>query len=200
VFEIDEGSELVVGTAQGTVKRVVADYPSKDEFEVIALKEGDQVVGGGVAIEAAQLVFVTSDAQVLRFDGKVVRAQGRAASGVAGINLSENAKAIYFGQVLNEATDTIITAANSSTALAGTDAGTVKLSIASEFPMKGRATGGVRGHKMLRNEDQIYFAHVSNGAAVALATDGKPIELPEPTKRDASGNALQASIGGVGTL
>jgi DNA gyrase subunit A len=200
VFEIDEGSELVVGTAQGTVKRVVADYPTKDEFEVIALKEGDQVVGGGVAVEAAQLVFVTSDAQVLRFDGKVVRAQGRAASGVAGINLSEDAKAIYFGQVLNEATDTIITAANPSTALSGTDAGTVKLSIASEFPMKGRATGGVRGHKMLRNEDQLYFAYVSNGPAAALATDGKPIELPEPAKRDASGNALQSSIGGVGTL
>ncbi len=200
VFEIAETNELVVGTALGTVKRVIADYPSKDEFEIIALKEGDEIVGGCVAEESAQLLFVTSDAQVLRFDGKVVRAQGRAASGVAGINLSDGNKAIFFGQITDENNATVVTAANSSTALVGTDAGSVKLSKATEFPMKGRATGGVRGHKLLRNEDQLYFAAVTQGAVAGLATDGKPLELPTEAKRDASGTALQASIGGVGTL
>jgi DNA gyrase subunit A len=200
VFEISDTSELILGTALGTVKRVVADYPNKDDFEVITLKDGDEIVGGAIANDPSQLVFVTSDAQVLRFDAKVVRAQGRAASGVAGINISAGCKAIHFGQITEEAEARVITAANSSTALPGTDAGTVKQSLASEFPLKGRATGGVRGHKLLRNEDQLYFATVVEGLPAALATDGKPLELPVESKRDSSGSPLLSTIGGVGNL
>ncbi|MFT7759853.1 UNVERIFIED_CONTAM: hypothetical protein ODW78_00785, partial [Salmonella enterica subsp. enterica serovar Enteritidis] len=37
---------LALGTASGVVKRVLPDYPqARDEFEVITLKERDQVVG-----------------------------------------------------------------------------------------------------------------------------------------------------------
>jgi len=200
VFEISESNELVLGTAQGVVKRVLADYPVKDEFEVIALKDGDSVVGASLAGDSSQLVFVTSDAQVLRFDGSVVRAQGRPAGGVAGINLSGGAKAIAFGKASNDGNTFIVTAANSSQALVGTDAGSIKVSALDEFPPKGRATGGVRGHKFLRNEDQLYFAAISNGVPAALASDGKPFELPELAKRDASGSSAHAIIGGVGTL
>ena len=56
---------------QGVVKRVAPDYPQNAaEFEVIALKDGDRVVGAvQLADEAQDLVFVTSDAQLLRFGG-----------------------------------------------------------------------------------------------------------------------------------
>ena len=41
-----DGPVLTLGTAQGVVKRVTPDYPqARDEFEVIALKDGDRVVG-----------------------------------------------------------------------------------------------------------------------------------------------------------
>lgn len=200
VFEISEANELVLGTAQGVVKRVIADYPVKDEFEIIALKDGDSVVGASIADDSSQLVFVTSDAQVLRFDGSVVRAQGRPASGVAGINLADGARVIAFGKASSDSEVFVITAANSSQALAGTDAGSIKVSALSEFPAKGRATGGVRGHKFLRNEDQLYFAAVAIAPPAALASDGKPIELPAPGKRDASGSSSTAIIAGVGVL
>ncbi len=201
VFEITDTAELVMGTALGVVKRTVADYPAKDDFEVIALKEGDQVIGACLGDDSSQFVFVTSDAQVLRFDGTVVRAQGRAASGVAGINLSNNAKAIAFGKAPVSSDDVfIITAANSSQALAGTDAGSIKISAISEFPAKGRATGGVRGHKFIRNEDQLFFGAVCVGTPAALASDGKPLDLPESAKRDSSGSPSPAIIAGVGTF
>ena len=81
---------LAVGTAQGVVKRVTTDYPgNRDDWEVIALKDGDAVVG---AVELAtgeeDLVFLTSDAQLLHFPAAGVRPQGRAAGGVAGIKLA----------------------------------------------------------------------------------------------------------------
>ena len=182
------------------MKRVVADYPIKDEFEVISLKDGDYVVGASLADDSSQLVFVTSDAQVLRFDGSVVRAQGRPAGGVAGINLSSGAKAIAFAKAPSDSEVFVVTAANSSQALTGTDAGSIKVSALSEFPAKGRATGGVRGHKFVRNEDQLYFAAIALGQPAALAADGKPMDLPEQAKRDSSGAAASALIGGVGTL
>ena len=36
---------LALGTANGTVKRVQPDHPSRDSWEVITLKPGDEVIG-----------------------------------------------------------------------------------------------------------------------------------------------------------
>jgi DNA gyrase subunit A len=200
LIELTDSNELALATAQGTVKRVLADYPAKEQFELIALKEGDHVVSAVLANEAKEYVIVTSDAQVLRFSSDSVRAQGRAASGVAGINLGDGAQVIAFAAIANADEASVVTAANSSAALAGTDAGSIKLSTLAEFPAKGRATGGVRGQKLLRHEDQLYFATVTEGSPAASATDGKPLELPEPAKRDASGSTAVAAISGVGFL
>jgi DNA gyrase subunit A len=113
--------------------------------------------------------------------------------------LAAGARAIYFGTVTSSDDVHVVTAANSSDALAGTDAGSVKVSALTEFPAKGRATGGVRAHKFVRNEDQLYFAAVVQGEPLALAADGKPVELPELAKRDASGTPLASVVGSVGS-
>ena len=199
VFDISSSADLLLGTKDGVVKRVAADYPAKDEFELISLKPGDRVVGATEATNATECFFISSDAQLLRFDATQLRAQGRPASGVAGINLSAGARVIFFGAGKPDSNLLVVTAANSSDALAGTDAGSVKVSYLGEFPAKGRATGGVRSHKFLRNEDQLYFASVTDVDALALDADAKPLELPEPSKRDASGSALTSVIGSIGT-
>ena len=89
----------------GVVKRVAPDYPANaTEFEVISLKEGDRVVGAvQLAGDDADLVFITSDAQLLRFRAAAVRPQGRAAGGMAGIRLSAGAAVIWFGAVRQRA-------------------------------------------------------------------------------------------------
>ena len=102
VVAADEaGAGLALGTAQGVVKRVAPDYPQNAaEFEVIALKDGDRVVGAvQLPDEGHDLVFITSDAQLLRFAADAVRPQGRAAGGMAGIRLSPRATVIWFGAV-----------------------------------------------------------------------------------------------------
>ena len=197
-FELGETTGLSVGTKLGTVKRLSADWPAKNEFEIISLKPGDELVGACEANDQMQFVFVTNDAQLLRFKADSVRPQGRGAAGVAGINLGKGSEAVYFGAV--DDTAVVITAANNSSAIAGTDSGSAKLSELSEFPMKGRATGGVRAHKFIRNEDQVYFAWAGNPELLASAADGKPIELDlEPSKRDASGSKIASPLGAIGT-
>src|SRR3954453_17101534 len=94
-----ETGGTTIGTEQGLVKRVAPDYPKNaDEFEVIGLKEGDRVVRAlHLESEAHDLVFSSSDAQLLLFPASSVRAQGRAAGGMAGIRLSPGARVIWFG-------------------------------------------------------------------------------------------------------
>jgi DNA gyrase subunit A len=199
VIELNETAELALGTEQGVVKRVVADYPAKDEFEVISLKDGDRVVGATLATDASTLVFVSSDAQLLHYSASSVRPQGRPAGGVAGINLDEAAKVIYFTAVSLAENAVVVTAANSSLSIPGTDAGSLKISDLSEFPAKGRATGGVRSQRFVRGEDQLYFAWVGDEPIKALTADGKPIELRgDKAKRDASGTPQPAVVGSVG--
>ncbi len=196
-FELAETTGLSIGTKLGTVKRLTADWPAKHEFEIIALKPGDELVGACEANDQMQFIFVTNDAQLLRFKADSVRPQGRGAAGVAGINVAKGAEAIFFGAVEENAV--VVTAANNSSALAGTDSGSAKLSALSEFPMKGRATGGVRAHKFIRNEDQLYFAWAGNQELLASTADGKPIDPSlEPAKRDASGTKLATPLGAIG--
>ncbi|MDF2555765.1 MAG: topoisomerase, partial [Microbacterium sp.] len=82
---------IAIGTAQGIVKRVAATElaPGKPDAEIISLKPGDRVVGAAPAPDGAELVFVTSDAQLLRFDAAAVRPQGRAAGGMAGVRVAD---------------------------------------------------------------------------------------------------------------
>jgi DNA gyrase subunit A len=200
VIELNENNSLALGTKQGVVKRVVAEYPPKDEFELITLKDGDSVVGAAVATDSDELVFVTSDAQLLHFSAANVRPQGRPAGGMAGINLDERAQVIFFGVIGDQESAVVITAANASDVIPGTDPGSAKVSSLSEFPGKGRATGGVRAQRFIRSEDQLYFAWAGSAPA-ALALDGRPMELPEElAKRDASGSLLANVIGSVGQL
>ena len=81
---------LAIGTAQGVVKRVQPDYPlNREDWEVIALKDKDTVVGVAPAgSDDADLVFLTRQAQLLRFNAANVRPQGRTAGGMAGIKLA----------------------------------------------------------------------------------------------------------------
>src|SRR5258708_926483 len=101
--DADSGAQggIALGTANGTVKRVQPDYPAnRDDFELITLKDDDRVVGAvQLSGEDADLVFITTDAQLLRFPASSVRPQGRAAGGMAGIKLADGASVVWFGAV-----------------------------------------------------------------------------------------------------
>ena len=202
VATVPLGDEIIaLGTRQGVVKRVAAsELPAgKHDVEIVALKPGDAVVGADLAPDGVELVFVASDAQLLRFDAASVRPQGRAAGGMAGIRLAPGAEAISFAAVRPDAEAVVVTIAGSSQAIAGTDAGSAKVSSFDEFPAKGRATGGVRAQRFLKGEDALVLAWVGSEPR-AVGVDGAARPLPEHgAKRDASGQALDAVIGAVGS-
>lgn len=191
---------VAIGTAQGVVKRVAAsELGNKHDIEIIALKPGDRVVGAAPASDDAELVFVSSDAQLLRFDAASVRPQGRTAGGMAGIRLGSGAQVVFFGVVGEPDEVEVVTIAGSSQAIAGADPGSAKVSAFEEFPAKGRATGGVRTQRFLRGEDVLTLAWVGVSPR-AVGADGAVRALPASgAKRDASGHALDAVIGAVGT-
>jgi DNA gyrase subunit A len=191
---------IALGTAQGVVKRVApGGYPNKPEFEVIALKKGDAVVGVDQVADDAELVFITSDAQLLRFSASAVRPRGASAGGMAGIKLGAGAEVIHFTGVDPEGEVVVATVSGSSAALPGTDPGRAKVSLLAEFPPKGRATGGVRAHSFLKGEDQLMLGWAGAAPAHALGADGAVRALPEPgAKRDASGTPLDSAIATVG--
>jgi DNA gyrase subunit A len=209
------GVGLALGTAAGVVKRVSPDYPQNAaDFEVISLRDGDRVVGAvQLASEDQDLVFITSDAQLLRFEAASVRPQGRAAGGMAGIRLSARASVIWFGAVdpagAAGASDAagpggpggavVVTVAGSAGALPGTMAATVKVTPYREYPPKGRATGGVRCHRFLKGEDVLVLGWAGPGPARAASDAGTPVQLPAADgRRDGSGERVRAPLAAVG--
>lgn len=190
---------LALGTRDGVVKRVtLSGWPARSDGELIALKATDELIGAALAEDNAELVFVTSDAQLLHFGADQVRPQGLAAGGMAGIKLGAGARAVFFGAV-DPATAIVLTVSSSRQTIAGADPGRGKLSAFEQFPSKGRATGGVRCHAFLKGEDVLQLAWVGS-AALAVGADGSARALPEGgAKRDASGTPLDSPIGSVGT-
>ena len=200
VFPLGEQAPTIaLGTRQGTVKRVdLSVLATKPKQSVIGVKDDDQLVGAGVAPDGSWLCFVTDHAQLLRFLAEQVRPQGQAAGGMAGINLPESARAISFHTALHD-TWQVVTVSGSSQALRGVDSGRAKISALSEFPPKGRGTGGVRAHSLLRGEDALMTAGVFD-LPRAVGPTGKPVDLPDAgAKRDASGQPLPGPIGSLGS-
>jgi DNA gyrase subunit A len=212
---------LALGTAAGIVKRVAPDYPgSSSEFDVIALKDSDRVVGAvQLTSEDQDLVFITSDGQLLRFAARTVRPQGRAAGGMAGIRLSPRASVIWFGAVTPAgaaraaggkgglpggdpaAGPVVATVAGTTGALPGTGGVTAKVTPYREYPAKGRATGGVRCHRFLKGEDALVLAWAGPAPARGATDAGVPVDLPQADpRRDGSGVRVRQPLAALGGL
>jgi DNA gyrase subunit A len=120
---------------------------------------------------------------------------------MAGIKLGAGASVISFHVVRTDETarTVVATVAANTSALAGTDPGSGKVSAFDEFPAKGRATGGVRAQRFLKGEDALVVAWVGPEPALAVGTDGAVRKLPEAlAKRDASGRFLEGVVGYIG--
>jgi DNA gyrase subunit A len=185
-----DGPGLALGTRQGVVKRVNPEVLSnRDDWEVIGLKDGDEVVGATDLVTGREtLCFITSDAQLLHFGADGVRPQGRAGGGMAGVRVTSGERVVWFGSLDPTAEPVVVTASGASSALPGTEPGALKVTPFAEYPAKGRGTGGVRCHRFLKGEDTLVLAWAGAAPARAAAASGAPVDLPAPTgRRDGSG-------------
>ncbi|MEV4626758.1 DNA topoisomerase IV subunit A [Micromonospora sp. NPDC049523] len=177
---------LALGTRQGVVKVCAPEWPVRaDEFEVIGLREGDEVVGATWLADGTEsLVFVTSDASLLRFPAPLVRPQGLKGGGMAGVNLTADAQVLFFGAVRTDdpgqGDPMVVTSTGSG----------VKVTPFALYPAKGRATGGVRAQRFLKGETRLVVAWVGP-RPVGASKRGEPLALPAPDeRRDGSGTAI----------
>jgi DNA gyrase subunit A len=214
----DDGPGLALATRQGVVKRVVPDWSGKgDALEVIGLKAGDEVVGA-VELETGEeeLVLFASTGDLLRFPASLVRPQGRAAAGMAGMKLAPGAALVGFSAVDLRAPEGVLDVVDEPVVVTGAGlppegrakgpvqmawgvVSSVKVTPLSEYPRKGRATGGVRVQRLLSGEAQLVLGWAGRGPAWAAAAGGDPVELPSSYgKRDGSGTPVDKRPTAVG--
>jgi DNA gyrase subunit A len=200
-----DGPGLALATRDGIVKRVTPDWPAKgDAFEIVSLKGNDEVVG---AVELTdgdeELVFFTSTADLLRFPASAVRPQGRAGGGIAGMKLAVGAAVIGFSAVPLAGGDTLfeepVIVTGGGLPPEGRSKGpglvsTVKVTPLSEYPRKGRATGGVRCQRLLSGEAVLVLGWAGPAPAWAAGAGGEPVLLPTSYgKRDGSGTPIDGA-------
>jgi len=193
---------FALGTRDGVVKRVRHDdWPlNQDEFEAITLKGDDKVVGADVAADDAdQLVFITQTGQLLRYAAELVRPQGRAGQGVAGMKLVDDDTVLSFTvapAAQLEQTD-VVTVTQTDPGVEDVSA-TAKVTKLEEFAPKGRNTQGLRAHRLLRGETGLALAW-AGPHPLASTTGGVSRALPQDySDRDDSGIPLDSAIGVIG--
>lgn len=186
----DSAEGIAMGTRQGTIKVVNFDFPTRsEEFEVMSLKDGDEIINASLVFKEDEFVFISSDSSLLHFPATSVRAQGRTGGGVAGMKLDSEAEVIGFNVVAKTAVDPMVVTYTGQTA---------KVTPFAVYPGKGRATGGVRSHKFLKGEDKLSLAGV---IASPAASDAKfeAVSLPGiDQRRDGSGVKVEDEIVSLG--
>lgn len=178
---------IAMATASGLVKIASFDFPLRNsDFPIIGLKTDDVLVAAYPVSESDHLVLISSDASLLTFAANKIRAQGRSGGGVAGMKIAADASLIALSTVPDSM---------AQTALVGTLTGhTVKVTPFAEFPAKGRGTGGVRSHKLLKNETELTRAGVYPDLAI-MTDKGEPVDLPKVNpRRDGSGEKLEGDF------
>lgn len=97
---------LLTVTKKGVIKKTrLSEYSRINRNGKIALKmrENDMLVKAMIVTDHEQVVIGGSHGKVVRFDSTEVRAMGRTATGVKGINLSDDLKANVVGASITDA-------------------------------------------------------------------------------------------------
>jgi DNA gyrase subunit A len=179
---------LALGTRSGQVKVAKPDWPVRsDEFAVIALADGDEVVGMAWLHGANDtLVFISSDGQVLCFAAGKVRPQGLSGGGMAGMSLGTEAKVVWFGAVRTDDTT------HGEPHVVVSTGSQVKVTPLSAYPTKGRATGGVATLRYLSGMNMAIQVGWAGARPVGCTASGGAVELPEPDPRRGGSGVVMA--------
>lgn len=175
-YDEQEPVNIVMTTSDGKVKVLDASTLTKNpDCDVIKVSSGAEVLSARPVVDGdQQVVFVASNANLLKFPASSVPVQGRTSTGVAGFKLVKDSKVI--GAFVADEGDMLITNTGKS----------IKVTPLSEYPVKGRGSQGVRSHKFLSGEEALIGAYIGSSPR---RSDKKA--LPKPAARDASGTKQQ---------
>ena len=160
----EEGLFVFMATSAGTVKKTpLTEFsrPLSRGIIAIDLHEDEFLVGVAITDGQRDLMLFTSAGKAVRFSEDHVRAMGRGAHGVRGVDLDEGARVIA------------LVVPEPGTILSLTENGYGKRTRVEEFPTKGRGTKGVIAIAVSeRNGAQVGAVLVRPGDEIMLITDG----------------------------
>lgn len=169
---VQKDKDLMLVTASGVVKVVSKEHLRP--ASVISLSEKDEVIAAFSVEPSHHAAIVSSSGQLLRLEVGKIRPQQRAAAGVAGINLEPSEKVVAACSFAPEDFET--------PCIFITSQGSLKTTLFSEFPVKGRATGGVRTVRF--NQSETHLLAAGFGTMVPFSQQGVSIVPPPASKRD----------------
>jgi DNA gyrase subunit A len=143
VESYDEDRYLVTFSKHGKVKKSpLSEYKTADVdgLQDMKLADGDAVVAVLLSRGQGEYFVTTDNAQTLRFSDEGLRAQGRVGQGVAAIALGPGARVVSATYLDKNELDTMNEPLN---LLVVTESSLGKKVPLSQYPQKGRATGGV---------------------------------------------------------
>ncbi|MGL9751845.1 MAG: DNA topoisomerase (ATP-hydrolyzing) subunit A [Symbiopectobacterium sp.] len=164
VREYKEGQNVFMATASGTVKKTaLTEFSNPRSKGIIAvnLNEGDELIGVDLTDGENEVMLFSAEGKVVRFSEAAVRAIGRTATGVRGINLQGDDRVV-----------SLIVPRGESDILTVTQNGFGKRTAVSEYPTKSRATKGVISIKVSeRNGKVVGAVQVDELDQIMMITD-----------------------------
>ena len=136
VKSFDENRFVVMATAKGTVKKTpLSDFSRPREKGIIAvdLEPGDYLIGVAITTGESDVMLFSDAGKAVRFEEADVRPMGRAARGVRGMKLADEARVISM----------LVAGDEPKSVLTATENGYGKRTPLAEYPRYGRGTQGV---------------------------------------------------------
>jgi DNA gyrase subunit A len=164
---------LVMATAQGVIKKTTLHAfrnPRKAGVIAVSLDEGDKLVGVRITEGEHQLVLATRRGKAIRFNEATVRAMGRGARGVKGVNLEGDDEVVSLVRV-GEDGPYLLTAC---------ELGYGKRTAIDEYRETNRGGKGIINIKITpRNGFVVGVVAVKPGdQAILITSSGKLIRIP----------------------
>jgi DNA gyrase subunit A len=192
ILAVPKGAErdalsVFLVTEAGTVKKVEAKSFAdvrRSGIIAIALKGSDRLVTAQLSAEGDSVSLVTAEGQSIRFDEGEVRAMGRTAAGVRGMNVKK-------GDVIVSAEVVPAEAGNNGSILVIMDKGYGKKTTLAEYKVQGRGGSGIKTADVTAKTGKII------GAKVMIGEAAKEDELVVISKK---GQVIRCSAGEIPDL
>lgn len=173
-------------TSEGVVKKVAASAFAdvrRSGIIAISLKGADKLVSAHLASEGDSISIVTAQGQSIRFDEGEVRAMGRTAGGVRGMNVKKGDRVV--------SAEVVSGLAKKATLLVVMEKGYGKQTSMDEYKVQGRGGSGIKTADVTAKTGQII------GAKVIASDEQKEDEMVVISKK---GQVIRCSVAEIPSL
>ena len=173
VPSFDDPACILMSTKNGTVKKTALkefSNPRRSGIRAIGIDEGDELLATRLVTKSQQVMLFTAQGMAVRFDENQVRAMGRTARGVRGVNLAKDNDAVIACEVVNGDESVLIVCQN----------GYGKRSNVDDFRLTNRGGKGVRSIIVNERNGQVVGALcvTDEDSVVMMSSQGQAIRIP----------------------